>query len=311
MAYSFKEGIPEKFQTDFDTGIFYQQEHLLIQSPQGLRSFVMMNESNKQIKAIVHFHIRGEIAWSPLRSPYGSYLFSKNISEEGLGEFVDFTESKLGESGVKSIILKSPPETYSPREHQLLNQVLMKRCYQADHEEMSAIIAVTDKSFESGLHRSEKKRLRKCRESDLVFTMASPDQLPVIYKFLRACKKKKGYVISMTLEELTKVFLVFPEHFFLSQVTLRDELVAANISIKVNESVLYNFYHDHRDAFDLLSPVVFLNEGLYRFCQQHGFKMLDLGTSMLQRGVNHSLLNFKLRLGALPSRKLILVKNIS
>ena len=48
----------------------------------------------------------------------------------------------------------------------------------------------------------------------------------------------------------------------------KDELVAANISIRVNEKVLYNFYHDHHQSYNLLSPVVFLNEGLYQFCQQ-------------------------------------------
>jgi len=282
----------------------------MLQSPQGLHSFVMMNESNQQIKSLVHFHIHGDVAWSPLRATYGSYISSTSISEKELDEFVDFTESKVRASRVKSIILKNPPVLYSPGECQLLNQVLTKRGYHIDLEEISVIIPVTDKSFESGLHRSEKKRLRKCRESNLVFSMISLDRLPAIYEFLVTCKEKKGYTISLTLEELAKVSSAYPDLFFLSQVTLNDEVIAANISIKVNRKVLYNFYHDHSDSYDLLSPVVFLNEGLYLFCQQQGLKMLDLGTSMLKRDINHTLLDFKLRLGGVPSSKFTLVKSI-
>jgi hypothetical protein len=271
----------------------------------------MLDNNKRCVKGIISYHLYDTIALSPLRSTFGSYIFSLDILEEELNAFVDFTEARLMEKGVKTIILKNSPAAYSPDQHEILHQVLFKHRYNVQLEEISSIIAVSDRLFESQLHRSEKKRLRKCRESNLVFTMVSLDHLPGIYDFLMECKEKKGYEISMTLEELMRVSAAFPDHFFLTQVTLNDERIAANISIKVNESVLYNFYHDHNEFFNLLSPVVLLNEGLYQFCQQNGFKMLDLGTSTSYGIINSSLLDFKLRLGAQPSRKLTFVKNIS
>ncbi len=309
IVYSFQEGIPEDFQPDFDVGIFHQQKHLLLQSTQGLTSFVIIDNERKLILGLVYYHIQDNIAKSPLRSPYGSYLFSPKISGEVLVNFMAFTEERMKEKGVYSMILKNSPDTYSPGQHKLLQEVLFQKHYHVQLEEISAIIPVTDDPFELHLHRSEKKRLRKCYDGGLVFEMISLDHLSVIYNFLKTCKDEKGYELSMSLEELLKTSTMFPSHFYLSRVTLHDELIAANISIKVNAHVLYNFYHDHSRAYNLLSPVVLLNEGLYQFCQENRIKLLDLGTSTLNGTINKSLLNFKLRLGALPSRKLTFVKN--
>jgi hypothetical protein len=311
MVYSFQEGIPADYQQDFNPGIFYQKKHLYLQSPEGLYSFSMVDPIKKIIHGIIHFHLKDSLALSPLRSPYASYALSSEVSEKELEKFMVYTEAKLSEVGATRIIIKNPPEAYSIDHDRLLQQTLLKNNYIVQTEEISAIIPVTEASFESKLHRSEYKRLRKCRESGLVFRFVSLNQLPAIYNFLKTCRDEKGYNLSMTLEELVNVISVFPDHFFLTQVTLKEELVAANISIRVNEKVLYNFYHDHHRLYNLLSPVVFLNEGLYQFCQQQKLNLLDLGTSMKDGKINSSLLNFKLRLGAQPSRKLTFVKNIS
>lgn len=310
MTYFFQEGIPTDVQPDFDLDIFHQINHVRLQSSDGVHSFSMVDLTRKRMLALIHFHLTDEIAWSPLRSPFGSYLISSGISEKVLDDFVEYVEARLKNDGVKMIFLKNAPEAYSPRQHDLLHRVLFKQHYQLRQEQISAIVPVTDQPFQSQLHRSEKKRLRKCKANGLVFDFVSLNQLSEIYTFLKACKDEKGYEISMTLEQMMKLSSAFPNHFMLSRVTMNNELMAGNISIKVNESVLYNFYHDHHPAFNSLSPVVLLNEGLYQFCQEHQFKWLDLGTSMLDGAIKTSLLNFKLRLGAQPFRKLTFVKNI-
>ena len=114
----------------------------------------------------------------------------------------------------------------------------------------------------------------------------------------------------MSLQALQKVSQEFPGHFLLSVVKDGEKIVAANISIRVNSKVLYNFYHDHVNEYDAISPVVILNEGLYEYCQCEGLQLLDLGTSTRDGKVNESLLEFKIRLGAQTSRKLTFVKSL-
>ena len=207
-------------------------------------------------------------------------------------------------------MIKNHPEVYAPEKHNMLLEVLLQSGYGIGQEEVSAVIPVTEKSFKSILHRSEKKKLRKSHESDLVFQQLPLQNLSEVYAFLKTCREEKGYTLSMTLGELDAVTKAFPDYFFLNVVKEYDQIIAANISIQVNSTVLYNFYHDHTSSHDVLSPVVFLNEGLYQFCQRHQLYLLDLGTSNANGVVNESLLNFKLRLGAQPSRKLTFVKKL-
>jgi hypothetical protein len=309
-GYSFLEGIPEGIKFDFDSGIFHSPKHLELQSITGWHTYVILNEENKSVGALLHVHIDKENARSPLRSPYGSILFSKATSPELLTEFVAFIEAKLKEKSIKKLILKSAPEIYSPIESERLQKVLTECGYQSNAE-TSAVIPVSELVFESMIHHSERKKIRKCEEEGFSFNQLLLQDLPIVYQFLQTCREKKDYALSMTLDEMIKVTSMFPDAFFLTSVTDNDQLVAANISIQVNSRVLYNFYHDHLALYDALSPVVFLNRGLYQICQQRKLELLDLGTSQIDGRLNESLLNFKLKLAALPSNKLTFVKELS
>lgn len=271
---------------------------------------MLLNAVQKSIQGLVHFNLIESEARSPYRSPYGSFIFTDHIGAQTLVEFVRFTEQKLKATGANTITLKNPPEVYASHQAALLNKVLLESGYTIAQEEISSVIPVTEKSFESILHRSEKKKLRKSRENNLVFQQLPLMSLSEVYTFLKACRQEKGYSLSMTLDELDAVTKVFPDSFFLNVVKEHDQIIAANISIQVNSNVLYNFYHDHISSHNALSPVVFLNEGLYQFCQRHRLHLLDLGTSNTNGVVNESLLNFKLRLGGQPSRKFTFVKNL-
>ena len=270
----------------------------------------MLDNANQKVVALLHVHLENEIAASPLRSPFGSILFSKNLRSEVLKQFIDFVEAKLEARAIKKIVLKESPEIYRPEESQRLQDLLSARGYECNTE-MSALIPVSEERFESLLHYSEQKRLRKCKEAGFVFKQLPPQKFSAVYQFLKACREEKGYSLSMSLQELTRVIEIFPDFFFLTSVMDKDRFVAANISIQVNARVLYNFYHDHEATYDSFSPVVLLNEGLYILCQQRKLELLDLGTSQIDGKLNESLFNFKLKLGAQPSNKFSFVKILS
>jgi hypothetical protein len=308
VSFSFHEGLPEGSTLTIDRGIFHDPDHLKLQASSGWYTFYIRN--NEQVEGVVHFHLENDKAASPYRSTFGSYLFSDAVTETVLTDFVTYCENQLINKKANSILLKNQPEFYSIEKNKLLQDVLAKLGYTPAKEETNAVIPVTNKPFESGLHKSEKKRLRKCRESALIFEIMPAEQLQKIYIFLEACRKEKGYSLSMSFEELTKLVKTFPERIILTAVIDKNKIVAANISIRVYDHVLYNFYHDHASEYDQLSPVVLLNEGLYQLCQKDGMQLLDLGTSNMKGELNESLLNFKLNLGAKASRKLTFTKNL-
>jgi len=308
-AFSFHEGSPEGLAFHVDPGIFHDPKHLLLQAQSGWITFYV--KAGSFVEGLVHLNLRDGDAVSPYRSPFGSFIFSDAVNQATLHEFIGFCEKRLKDRDITTITLKHQPEIYAPQKNLDTEVVLQAAGYKIQFAETSAIIAVTGESFESGLHRSEKKRLRKCRDSRLVFESASIDQLQKVYTFLEACREEKGYSLSMSFPDIEKLANAFPDRLLLTRVVDKSQMVAANISMRIYNDVLYNFYHDHSGEYDHLSPVVLLNEGLYQYCQHQKIRLLDLGTSNLDGKLNESLLNFKLRLGARPSRKITFTKQLS
>lgn len=310
-GYTFQEGIPTGFTPDFDTGIFHDPRHLQLQSPTGWCTFALLNENQRSIIARIDVHIETSHAASPLRSPFGSFIFSKDLSSELLKEFIISTEHQLKNKKVQTVVLKNPPEVYALSEIGLLEDVLLELDYQIKQEEISAVIHVKNEAFDKIIHRSKKSRLKKGHEQLFDFDQLSINRISEVYDFLKGCREEKGYRLSMSLSALEQAVAAFPENFFLHTVTHQHRLIAACISIQVKQTVLYTFYYDHSVEYDSVSPVVFLCEGLYKFCQLNHFTLLDLGTSHVDGKLVEPLLNFKLSLGATPSRKCTFVKNLT
>jgi hypothetical protein len=115
----------------------------------------------------------------------------------------------------------------------------------------------------------------------------------------------------MTLPQLKHTIQNGKNDFFLFGIFQGNEMIAASISVKVSHRILYDFYHAHPKLVDSLSPVVALMEGMYTYCIQQEFKLLDLGTSAVDKQINFSLLNFKTQLGGKPSLKLTFEKDLT
>ena len=258
--------------------------------------------------ATVHFHILDGVAHSPLKSPFGSLEFSEDLSLITMFRFLEFVGSRLKALGAKKIVIKDCPCDYHPRKAPILHTFLFNQGYRVTDAEVGALIPVTSARFDSGLDDWEKRKLRQSAEAELVFKLLTLEQVGEAYLFILACRKFKGYSLSMTLPELRETVRTFEKNFRVFGVYQGDRLVATSISILVQEKILYNFYSSHSSEFDSLSPVVFLISNMYSYCQEQKFEILDLGTSALDGKPNFGLLDFKLRLGAKPTPKLTFEK---
>jgi hypothetical protein len=310
--YIFHEGnIPEGFHQDFESSVFNHPAHLLLQSVEGWHSFAALNSKRQKVSAIIHFHVSDNIARSPLKSPFGSVEFNENISPMVLFRFLEFVESRLKARDVQKIIVKDCPSLYRPAQSAMLHTFLLNLKYQVSDAELGAIIPVTELKFDTKLHEWERRKIRQASDAQLVVKELSLNQLGEIYLFILGCKKLKGYTLSMSLAELKQTAHVFEENFQLFGVFSEEKLAAASIAIRVNDDVLYNFYSDHAEEFDPLSPVVFLLGHMYHYCQRNKIDKFDLGTSAIDNKPNFGLLDFKIRLGGVPATKFTFQKDLS
>ncbi len=257
--------------------------------------------------AQVSFHLQNGRAVSPVQAPFGSFLFSERLSPAILHDFIGTCETQLKKRGATQVSLTEPP-LYYRRSGELLHTILLNRDFRISRAELSSGIKIDTTVFEKKIEAWEKRKLKQAKSKGLQFKKTPIYELENVYNFIELCRHQRGHTLSMTLAQLQDTVNGFKKSFHLFAVYSQKELAAASIAIQVHPNILYNFYSGHLKKFDTVSPVVLLTSGMYKFCEAHEIKLLDLGTSSVDGQINFGLLDFKMRLGAVPSMKLTFEK---
>lgn len=308
-TYNFHDGpLPAGVTLGYSPSIFNTDAYRLLHPAENEQSFFLLEKNQLIAYAGVHFHIDGGVARSPFRAPFGSFEFNDQLAPRKLYEFLQHVETRLRSMGVKQVFLKNPPQAYASARSALLQTFLLNQQYRVYDAEVSVGIPVTSKTFSECIRHSEQLRLRQGTEAGFVFHHPAVDKIGEVYRFLAVCHKEKKYTLSISEEELMRAVTTFPDKYILSVIKYQERLVAAAVSIRISESVLYNFLVNHLKEFNTLSPPVMLVDGLYTYCQEQSIALLDLGTSALAGQPNFSLLDFKLHLGGVPSAKFTFFK---
>lgn len=308
-GYSVVSELPPAFTPDYDSFIFNHSDHLRLQAEEWI-NFYLIKKVNQKVLAQVSFHNQKGIAVTPVRAPFGSFLFSDRLSPLGLYEFIKHCENQLHKIGIRSISLTEPPLFYR-KSGELLQTIFFNLGYHISKAELNSGIKIESIHFEEKIEIWEKRKLKQAKAKGAVYRQIHLNELDSVYNFILKCRMQRGHTLSMTLEELRRTIQTFSKDFFLFGVFLHKELTAASISVRVHPSILYNFYSGHLKKFDTMSPTVLLIGGLYKFCGSHNIQLLDLGTSSVDGQPNFSLLDFKLRMGAVPSMKLSFEKKLA
>jgi len=307
----FCEGEPDiSFTPAFEETLFNLRNHRMLQSNTGWISFYALNGKEKKIYCCIHFNVGDAVAHSPLRAPFGSVEFAPSLPPEKLFAFLQYAEAALKAKNITRIIIKAPPENHSEY-LPIVHTFFVNLGYRIINSEIAVGIRIADQSLDGHLHRSERRRLEKARNAGLQFMQLPVKELQRVYNFIATCRHEKKFDLSMPFERLQESAAAFPERYILFALYKQDVLTAASICIRVNENILYDFYHDHSAEYDHLSPVVMLVAGIYAWCHEQNIGLLDLGTSATGNTPNFSLLKFKLLLGGKPANKFTFQKDLS
>lgn len=299
----------EKSNNATSTFLFNDLRHLILQAPSGWKLYGLRSPLDGSRVLQIAFHIDGHVAKSPLRAPFGSIESYSIIGSAVLIDFIRQIVTDLKACGVHRICIKNYPAAYHETFSQLLYSALVSEEFLVT-EETGSVLKIDNTLFEEKLI-STKKHVLKKGSSIFNFHLVNHSNLENVYNFIAECLSKKQQSVSMSLQELAFAIHSFPQHYLLFTVTKNEELAAAAIVVKVNESILYTYCYAHRATFDKESPIVFLLAHLYAYAQEQQFTLIDLGTSMSGGIVNESLLWFKQSLGAITTAKYTFEKHLA
>lgn len=257
------------------------------------------------ISACAHFSPESGGIWrSPRRGTYAGLLWQPELPVDQLFYFYDAMETKLRAAGACELEVLLAPMAHDPAAFALQTYVLRSRGFHVSRCDINQSLDVGAGGLAERMSYGNQKRLRKCAREGLEATLMPRSALLRVYETLELNRRCKGYVLSMTLEQLEEMVARFPDGVLLFGVKDGETLAASAICLRVAPHVLYVFYWGDRPGYESASPVVPLAQSIYRYCQQQSIRLLDVGTSTIDKDPNFGLIQFKRNLGFSESLKL-------
>jgi hypothetical protein len=287
--------------------LFHTSEFIFRDDPSNMISFSDAVDGVEVAR--IHFSKNARRIYSLERSPFGGFILDAKATEENMTRLIHEIESWAIENKIPEISIRAYPEIYNPKESQKIRSVLERFHFKVIKHEVLQVIPIDANSL-TGFNRNRKRMLKRCIDAGLTFERLTTSSLEEAHEIFVECRKDKNYPVTMSLGDIRREFENFPDRYFLFGVKDKDTLIAASVCIKVNDRILYDFFHGDKLKWRELSPVTLLVKGIIEFCQAHHFQLLDLGVSTDDAGMNVGLQRFKDSFKARTSEKLTFSKRI-
>ncbi|GLU55918.1 hypothetical protein Dfri01_53790 [Dyadobacter frigoris] len=209
-------------------------------------------------------------------------------------------------------MIKTAPSCYDDvKTNELLTSAYELAGYNVTDKFINYHIQISPSPFFENITAAEVRRLAKCKKSGFRAGLYYNPDVKIVFDFIEKSRAAKGYLMSMTFEQLDILINKFPGQCQIFVVTDEGTIIALTVTIVVCKKVLYNFLPADLPAYKSFSPMVYLTETVYNYCQKEEITILDLGISLDHDGIEKpDLLKFKKNLGGKKSLKVTFEKKL-
>ena len=259
--------------------------------------------------AKIYFSEKDKTLVSLDNAPFGSFITGQPVEKMDLLLCLEKVLSWSSSNKIRTVTIRSFPDTYDDHSSKMIKQSLLETSFDILHKDITQVVKV-DRETSMAVNADKKRRLRTAEAKGFQFKALPLRWLEKSYALIVQSRVSKGYPVTMTLEQLERMFTLFPNEYMLFGVFGHNKLIAASVSIKVTDKIVYCFYLGDDLKYRPISPVTTLVNGIYNFCNVNHFTLLDLGLSTDNGKLNEGLYNFKKTFGALDSFKLTFIKQL-
>ncbi|HEX6224608.1 MAG TPA: GNAT family N-acetyltransferase [Chryseolinea sp.] len=281
------------------TFLFHKPEFIFRPSEQQIVTFEVPG-------ARIYFSRAENLLTSLDKSPFGGFILTSGSSREDLISLLKKVAAWSEQNEIANVIIRSFPEIYQPVQSHLVKNCLLEFGFSVKYEDTSQVIPVSEGSMTLDTHK--KRRLRHAALLAFTFRQLTSEYLDEAYLRIVESRESKGYPVTMTQGDLQEMFKLFPNEYLLFGVFSQDTLIATSVCVKVNSEILYCFYIGDALAYRHASPVTLLIHGIFEYCKENNFTLIDLGISTDKGVVNKGLYTFKKSFGTIDSPKLTFLK---
>ncbi len=265
-------------------------------------------EKNHKTKANITFAISkdGEAISLP-QVPFGGFWIFEDLSSSSLAAFIFAIIKEMKHRGIQSISLTQPPKPYETH-YDLINYLLFKSGFEQTKLQ-SHHFFIGKKKIKKLAQKESLKLKKKYTNSGLKISHSSISNFGFLKK-IRSWNTQKGYFVEIDENRIIQQVSEYPDRYFLITVSKDGDEIGYSLGVKLTSDSLYYFL----SAMIPNGPVknggeLILNE-LFQLAAIQKVNFIDLGTSELEDGANHSLMFFKSRFSNDICNKITWVKKI-
>jgi len=256
------------------------------------------------------YEVEAAVYVSPARGTFGGVSCSATLDLKAFEAFIKTVSDYLRRQGGREIRIRLSPAAHDISLFAITFNCLLREGYQADRTELNYEITLNDTSFLDRIAHGNRKRIQKTLREGFFCNHESFASLPKIHQLIAENRLRLGVPMSMSVDQLNHMAMVFPERLHLFAVyrdSILKEMVAAAVCLEISQDILYVFYWGDIDGMRNYSPIALLASYIYEFGVSRGMTVLDVGTSTVNGEPNHGLVTFKRNLGFRESLKVELV----
>ena len=286
--------------------IFHYRKFLSYHLDRQFEDNSLIFEKNKLIIAVLpaaKILKKGEsILLSHPGASYGGFIYNQLKYEEA-EKIIELVDLYCMQNNFKRFFLVPPPIIYYKKNNELLNYLLIRNNYQIKEMYISSIIDIEKNINSLDYLNKRKKRYIKKYFSNLNLKIEYNNDYNKFYPILLNNKKKHNVIPTHTLEELKKLYNLFPKKFYLLLLYYNEKVIGGTLNIIANKKCGIMFYNmiDYKYK-NLQAASIQIFESI-NWAKKMNLQQLDLGVSQQPNSLDplephKNLIKFKEQFGA-------------
>jgi hypothetical protein len=229
-------------------------------------------------------------------APWGSIWKTAEVDYRGFEDWKEELIQLAREQKIETIVIKHPPSFYQGAiSHEWIQKVGFEKVSKEINQHLDLTNPIT-------LHEMEKRKLTKSQDT---ITVHSSKNWQQVYTWLQEWRTIQNIPLNIEWDHLQYLTNAFPDRYESWMAKWNDIEIALCITVKVTSQHIYYFLPATHPDYRQMSPMVVLLHHMANHYAHAGYNWFDLGQSSIEGIRQNGLYQFKKRMGAFDSEKII------